>query len=164
MKRKTKIVSDRLYFPEYQTVLLTIIILTMNGCGYFQKEELKAEDLVGTYVGCYDLINKNMDAKEEFYEGWIHRLELKNDGTYVFLYIDVNGREISYSGEWEYPAFKNRKSSDPRRLILNGFGTPYDILGAPGSWITNVYKDRTGRIRIVIDGSRSFYLIKNNIQ
>jgi hypothetical protein len=151
-----------IYSYKTQIVLiLASIALFINGCDSY-SHELSSEDLVGTYVGYYDLFesHKTLPSRKGFYEGWTHKLELNIDATYKFMYTDTDGKEIRYSGKWEYPAFKDHDSPDWSKLVLNDLGIPYASSNVVGSWMPKVYKDNAGRIRIVVDGDRSFYLIK----
>jgi hypothetical protein len=143
------------------TLFLAAITLLINGCEY-SSYELSLDDLIGTYVGHSEIleIHQKPETQKGFYKGWTHKLELKKDGTYVYIYANVEGKEIRYSGDWEYPAFKSQNKPDVSEIMLNNLGIPYADPSLKGSWMPNIYKDSAGQIKIVIDGSQSFYLIK----
>ena len=125
----------------------------------FSTVFLTQEDLVGTYNGKYVGLSRHLyedyEIKNGIYKNGTHRLDVKSDGTYTYLYHSTAGEEEEYSGTWEY-----RELAGNEVLIL------YDFSVIPEKRKTNsftpidVRKRGIGKLLIPLAPQNFFWFVK----
>jgi hypothetical protein len=163
-------------------IFLYAVLLVLAGVLFLQVllllPDIKRSDLIGTYVGSYDVFPKiTAGYRNGIYEGGTHFLELKPDGTYIYVYEPVDGNSVTTVGPWEFtPGLSGMdvglhnfmlapsKKKDRWAQMTEKPGSRYlpveEIVGGP-IWCYPVFKVLgAGRIRIVIDDDLSYYWVK----
>ena len=86
-------------------------------------------------------------------------IELKQDGTYVYIYQSRGGEEFRNAGRWTF----YRQDNAPRITFtdfvfgLRGYG------GAkPGYWDVEIERSWRGELRLSLDPDLNYYYLKQN--
>jgi len=163
-------------------ILLDAILLVLGGVlflrVFFLLPDVKRSDLIGTYVGSYDVFPKITAAERAgIYESGTHLLELKSDGTYIYVYDPVDGNSVTTVGPWEFtPGLSGMdvglhnfllapsKKRDRWAQMTEKPGSWYlpveDVVGGP-IWCYPLFKVLgVGHIRIVINEDHFYYWVK----
>jgi hypothetical protein len=163
-------------------VLLDAILLVLGGVLFLRVSFLlpgfKRSDLIGTYVGSYDVFLK-ITARERsgIYEGGTHLLELRSDGTYIYVYDPVDGNSVTTVGSWQF----TRAFSGPEVILHDFMLAPSkrkdrwaqmtekpgfwfrpveEVVGGP-IWCYPLFKVLgAGHIRILINDDHYYYWVK----
>ena len=124
---------------------------------------LDPNELPGTYAGYYDNIGTQVtsDREKGIFKSGTHRLDLHADGTYVYVYTNINGIKTGCSGNWEYVTCDHGLFFNYKRLALDKFRIapekPDDVGGFWDARVLNV----NGRIGFLVNGDAFFYFAKN---
>ena len=163
-------------------VLLDAILLVLGGVLFLRVfyifPDIKRSDLIGIYVGIYDVFPKiTARYRKGIYEGGTHLLELKSDGTYIYVYDPVGGNSVTTVGHWQF----TRAFSGPEVVLHDFMLAPSkkkdrwaQMTEKPGFWFRSVEEVvggpiwcypllkvlGVGHIRIVINDDHSYYWVK----
>jgi hypothetical protein len=163
-------------------VLLAAVLLVLGGVLFLLVlcllPDVKRSDLIGTYVGSYDVFPKITPRERSgIYEGSTHLLELKSDGTYIYVYDPVDGNSVTTVGSWQF----TRAFSGPEVVLHDFMLAPSkrkdrwaQMTEKPGVWFLSVEEVvggpiwsyplfkvlGAGHIRILINDDRYYYWVK----
>jgi len=132
------------------SALLTLSII-------FPGREIKSGELVGYYTGRYEVFPKiTTRYRKGIFEGGTHSLELKPDGTYIYIYSPIDGNDVKTIGTWE---FSNKYGP---QVVLSGFSISpsSNSKGKPGYVYLRVSRTRFGSICIRIHADFEYYWIQ----
>ena len=121
--------------------------------------EVTGSDLIGNYVGCYDVFPKiASDSRNGIYKGGTHQLRVQADRTYVYIYRPTDNNSITITGTWTL-----MQSNGGASIVLEDFTLAPS--GADMKQVRNyhelpIHKPIWGPIRVIIDDDHGYYWIK----
>lgn len=125
----------------------------------FSTVFLTQEDLVGTYNGKYVGLSRHLyedyEIKNGIYNNGTHKLDIKSDGTYTYLYCSITGEEIEYSGTWKYCELAGDKV-----LVLYGFKVVPEKRDPRLANVVDMRKRGIGKLLIPLAPQNFFWFVK----
>ena len=85
-------------------------------------------------------------------------IELKPDGTYLYHYKGVDGKEVRNTNRWEFEYCEDKPTITFSEFV---FGLPGYGFTKSGFWVVKVKKSLTGNLRLCIDPDLNYYYEKS---
>ncbi|MBN1125512.1 MAG: hypothetical protein JXA82_10925 [Sedimentisphaerales bacterium] len=134
-------------------ILVVIVYLGIKGwC-----KEITYESMIGTYEGRYvDIFGYSTPGDSRLFNGGIHTLVLKSDGSYTYMFSPTKGDRLTSEDIWEFD------EDDKRHHIgLHCFDPESRFHDREWWWSTVIIKFPFGRLGIPIGDDQGFFLLKN---
>lgn len=121
--------------------LLLGVIISAAAC----SPNVGPRAVLGRYVANH---NKGLDV-----------IELKQDGTYAYVYRPTQGEEFRNAGRWTF----YYKDEAPR-ITFRDFVFGLKSYGGldPGYWDVEVERSWDGRLRLALDADLNYYYVKQD--
>ncbi len=146
-------------------IILVILLVIVAVILAIAQLGIEREDVVGVYYGEYPHILKTSDKfRNGIYNKGTHSLELKDDGTYVYIYTSTDGEEKKYEDRWRFDRMElgpyvyikkiNSNLLAPEGLPKAKVGVRLAVLAVPAGRLFG------GRMALTVCDDLDFYLVK----